>query len=180
MKSKIFTAGIVLIVAACQPSAPQQQQPAVTATAEDPAASTEVPAAPIAQPPSAAVRELDVQVERDKTPFQDAARLEGGALVSTGKPGFFMYGPYVTVDAGQYTVEIEGSVESPGSGELIFDVASKGEVLGQHIVTATTTQGIIATINFDLPAATPDVEIRARSGEGAVLQVTGYRLKPRG
>lgn len=180
MKSRIFTAGIVLLVAACQPSAPQQQQPAATAAAKDPAASTEAAGAPIAQPVSAAVRELDVQVERDKTPFQDAARLEGGALVSTGKAGFFMYGPYVTVDAGQYTVEIEGSVESLGSGELIFDVASKGEVLGQQIVTANTAEGIIATINFDLPAATPDVEVRGRTGEGAVFQVAGYRLTPRG
>lgn len=180
MKYKIFTAGIVLFVAACQPSAPQQEQPTATVAAGDPAASTEAPAASTPQPLSAAVRELDVQVERDKTPFQDAARLEGGALVSTGKPGFFMYGPYVTVDAGQYTVEIEGSVESVGSGELIFDVASKGEVLGQQIVTANTAKGIIATINFDLPAATPDVEVRGRTGEGAVLQVTGYRLKPRG
>jgi hypothetical protein len=146
--------------------------------ATDPGAATPAGTmSPPSDPGPAATSGFATNVVADATPFQpEAARIEGDALVSTGAPGFVVYGPYATLSEGRYVLLVEGRVEDAGDGQVIVDVVSRGRVFAEQAITSPVAEGTIATLAFELDGSTPDVEFRVRVGEGARIRVTGYRV----
>lgn len=170
----VLLLALMISVTACERStAPEAAAPV------DPAAvSTGIPdASPTT--PSIPVDHLSVQVVSDKIAYQDAAaRVEADSLVSTGKAGFVMFGPYVTLAPGRYRLAVQGSVaQLPAGAEVVFDVVSKGQVFGQESITATHPEaGEIVGFEFELADAVPDLEVRARVADDVDLRIESYEV----
>lgn len=162
---------LTLGVAACE-----RTPPAGASTTPPPPAA--VPAA-VPATATAPVDHLSVNVVADKIAYQEAAaRVDGSVLVSTGKAGFVMYGPYVALAPGRYNVAIQGSIaQLPAGTEVIFDVVSKGKVFGQQsVAVAHPEAGKIAGFQFELADAVADLEVRARVVDGVDLRIESYEV----
>lgn len=176
MHTKLITCILLTAaLAACQPNGSEETTTApreTTQAADTPVGSATDPA----QAAPAPADQLVMAATDSGVAFQEGvATLDGDALASSGSAGFLMYGPYTTLAAGKYVATIEGTVETVGT-ELIFDVTSQGHTFGQESVAGPKPAGTIATIRFELPQATPGIEVRARAGEGANVRITGYKV----
>ena len=171
--SKLVSLLAVVALAACSD---RTVEPAPTADVE--AAAPAVQAQPQPQPQSNGLaRDLGV----DAVPFQvEAASVEGNALVTTGKSGFLMYGPYVPLDAGAYRLTVRGEVAEMAEGaQLRIDVASKaGTVSHGEVIVATPMPGqeTIADLRFTLENAVSDLEVRANVSDGASVKIYSYQV----
>lgn len=160
---------VTIGLAACGES-PKQQ-------AEAPAQVATAPAAPAAAP----VDNLVKNVVADAVPFQpEAAKVDGNALVSTGVPGFVMYGPYVPFVPGAYRVTVKGSIpELQNGAQVHFDVVSNtGKTIhGEHVVTTIIpTSGNIAEFDVTIPEGVTDLELRAKVTDGADVRIESYQI----
>lgn len=175
MKSSHLTALLLvsLGLAACGESpkppteAPAQAAPAATAT--------------VATPAAAPIDNLVKNVVADGVAFQpEAAKVDGNALVSTGMPGFVMFGPYVPFVPGVYRVTVQGSIPDLQNGaEVRFDAVSGGAtaVHGEHVVTAAIpASGTIAEFDITVPEGVADLELRAQVTEGANVRIESYQV----
>jgi hypothetical protein len=87
-------------------------------------------------------------------------RRSGGAIVGSGVAGFLLYGPYLTLPAGQYRVLFVGKA-SAGAAAYADVVADSGcLVLGRDNLAAVDTDGVIAEFRFRLEHAVSDLETR--------------------
>lgn len=101
-------------------------------------------------------------------------------LVSTGTPGFVMFGPYVAFVPGKYRVTVKGSIPSLKSGgEVRFDAVSAAAtaVHGEQTVNSAVPQiGNIAEFDITVPEGVTDLEVRAAVTEGADVRIESYEL----
>jgi hypothetical protein len=95
--------------------------------------------------------------------------LEADRLVATGEPGPIVYGPYITLPRGNYTVRWIGSV-IPSPGELEFVVAAEGrDILAQDAYRTSehpATNEALVQLTFKLDEPRKDVEFLVRTGHG--------------
>lgn len=153
-------------------------------TESTPAAAVEaVPASvpPQTQQPEITANGLVRNVAVDGVPYQaEVASLQGDTLVSTGNPGFLMYGPYAPLAAGKYRLTVQGEVGAMTEGaQLLIDVASQAGATshGETVVsTPMAGQDSIADIEFTLQNAVPDLEVRAQVTEGAQVKIRSYQI----
>lgn len=148
---------------------------------EAPAQATPASAASVSVPDASTIDDLIKHVVADGVPFQpEAAKVEGNALVSTGRPGFVMFGPYVSFAPGMYRVSVEGSIpELQNGSEVRFDAVSGGAktVHGEYVVTAALpSSGTIAEFDITIPEGVTDLEVRARVTEGASVRIESYQI----
>lgn len=161
---------VTIGLAACGESPPPNQ-------AEAPAQVATAPAATAAAP----VDNLVKNVVADGVQFQpEAAKVDGNALVSTGVPGFVMYGPYVPFVPGAYRVTVKGSIpELQNGAQVHFDVVSNtGKTIhGEHVVTTIIpTSGNIAEFDVTIPEGVTDLELRAKVTDGADVRIESYQI----
>jgi exopolysaccharide biosynthesis predicted pyruvyltransferase EpsI/GT2 family glycosyltransferase len=96
-------------------------------------------------------------------------RIEGGSLVSDGRAGLLLFGPYKTVIAGRWKAVVSGSLE-PGLGCLRIDVASRtGRVV--HAALEVTAPSDRVELGFQLDHPVHDVEIRVWTHELAAARL---------
>jgi hypothetical protein len=107
-----------------------------------------------------------------------------GRIVATGKEGTVVYGPYLRLPKGAYTLRWSGT--SLGTnGEIAFDVTgSDGKVtLAQRSIRADALprgpDAELATLEFVLADPMPAVETRVFSRGGATAELTGLVLDRR-
>lgn len=156
----------------------------LAACGETPKYQAEAPAQVATTPTAPAASSLDnlaKNVVVDAVPFQpEAAKVDGNALVSTGVPGFVMFGPYVPFVPGSYHVIVKGSIPKLQTGaEVHFDVVSNTAktVHGVQVVTtAIPTSGNIAEFDVTIPEGVTDLELRARVTEGADVRIESYQI----
>lgn len=80
-------------------------------------AAAQQPAAPASTAP--AVDMVSKQIVADQLPsIPGVGEIRGDSLVSTGKEGFLIFGPYVAVEAGTYTLAIKGNVSEVPAGSI--------------------------------------------------------------
>jgi hypothetical protein len=125
---------------------------------------------------------LSKNVVADNVQFQpEAAKVEGNALVSTGVPGFVMYGPYVSFAPGNYHVNVQGSIRDMRPGAQVrFDAVSgaAATVHGEQVVTAAVPDaGTIASFDISVPEGVTDLEVRAQVTEGVDMRIESYQVK---
>lgn len=117
-------------------------------------------------------------LQRDATAedvFTQVGTRKQGALIATGKPGFLMYGPYVTLQPGFYRLDLNGK----SSGAFVVDlVASKGQqtLFKQSIFNPVGEDGVLASVAFEVPASVSDFEVRVIVPEGADTMISDYTL----
>lgn len=157
---------------ACKPGDTPSPQSSAPPAAAAPQATAPLQAAP---------GELVKNVVADSVPYQaEAAKVEGNSLVTTGVPGFVMFGPYVPLAAGTYHVTVNGNIQSIQQDSSIkFDVVSSagGKAHGEQTITSSEpANGQIASFDFTLPEDVVDLELRAQVGPGVQMGIDSYRV----
>lgn len=107
-------------------------------------------------------------------------RRENGAIASTGREGFLIYGPYATLSAGRYSARLEGWLQSSESGDIWLDICSdRGmQVLTRQDLISTTEPGAISDCTFDLTEAVSDLEVRVWVAAQAEMRIDMLRIEP--
>jgi len=105
-------------------------------------------------------------------------RLERGRMVATGEAGLLLYGPYVPLNAGHYTILIHGG----GSGRASMDACSAGgakiHVYQDFVADHVRAAAVLISVGLKLDADVTDLEIRVRIGEGADLWLGQIEIHP--
>lgn len=161
------TTTLLALLTGCEK--PQESAPA--APAEEPVAAPVVKAAPVVNP----VDTLALNLATDKFNSQ-TGELVDGRLVSNGKAGYLLYGPYVSFLAGTYTVAVKGKVDGlPAGAKIHLDAASdNGKSIHGKIEIEKT--GDLPTFEFTLPEAVGDLEIRINTPQGAQVSLESYQV----
>ncbi|WDS35637.1 glycosyltransferase family 1 protein [Pseudoxanthomonas sp.] len=107
--------------------------------------------------------------------------LQRGRMETTGKAGFFLYGPYVPLPAGAHLVKLHGK----GKGDGWMDVCSShGQQVHAradlHVVAedGESSQSLLAQLEFVLERPVTNLEIRIVVDEGAELSLDSVVLVP--
>ncbi|CAN5116221.1 hypothetical protein BH11PSE14_BH11PSE14_10910 [soil metagenome] len=178
--------GACLCLAACgERPAVAVPGPAVPGEGPAPTVSAPIPAAgPTSQGTSAPTMSLTVDDPRIASLV--GVRTPGLGIVSDGRAGFLVYGPYAHLDAGRYEVALLGSVQPGHAGPLHIDIARDR---GATVVAAQDLEpealanpgmgGALAVLAFELPVAADDLEVRVSVDAKSRIAVSGYDIRPR-
>ncbi len=102
-----------------------------------------------------------------------------GSIVTTGRAGHLVYGPYVVMPAGEYTLVVKGAATRTLSASV--DVTSAlGKVEHAEFGLSTTggDSGILASGRVVLDETVYDFEVRVYVGADDSLRLDGYELVP--
>jgi uncharacterized protein YggE len=103
-----------------------------------------------------------------------------GALVSQHATGVLMYGPYLSIEPGKYRIVVRGTCQVPDGAVLSLDVVhNKATVtLVRKEVGAAedATKDVLATLDFDAPHGTTDLEVRAVVSDKTTATIDGYSI----
>jgi hypothetical protein len=117
----------------------------------------------------------------DTALYTDVGRREGYAVVSTGKAGVLLYGPYMDLEPGYYLVEVYGHAEDLNEDDAIADVCIE---TGQKILNKQRLQstvegrnGLLAAMTFTIDTGCKDLEVRISIGEMVEVKVELIEIK---
>lgn len=179
---RILTCIVLLaLLSACERT-PPPEKPATTATTPE-----EIPVATDASPaPSEAAAPVLLPFSTDdvRISTEIGERSLGRGMSTTGQEGWLLFGPYISLPAGQYQVEIRGSAYQGHAGTVHVDVAQgKGaellaaaEIDAPALLTPPSPDGIVV-LPFRLAKASSDLEIRVRVSKTSNLSVSGYLIR---
>jgi exopolysaccharide biosynthesis predicted pyruvyltransferase EpsI/GT2 family glycosyltransferase len=111
----------------------------------------------------------------DPTLTSVIGRAEGGSVVSDGRAGHLLFGPYKTVIAGCWTAAVEGRLD-PALGCIRIDVASDGGRV-VHASLELTEPTERATLDFRLARPVHDIEIRVWVHEFAAATIDAIAVE---
>lgn len=108
--------------------------------------------------------------------------IEDGSILSQGKEGFLLYGPYIPLASGTYTITIQGEILS---GDLepnsFFDIVKDSGTLKivdvQDLSRFEEEGQFRMNFDFELDADTHDCEFRIFVNEGIKLNISSVILK---
>ncbi|MHB1581559.1 MAG: glycosyltransferase [Acidithiobacillus sp.] len=113
-----------------------------------------------------------------------AGRREGTQLVSTGRRGYLMYGPYLDLEAGSYVMKIYGSVGRFGLADAMADICLEGgnTVLVERSLEAPEDgrEGVLATLRFTLTQFCRGLEARVLVSDFSDLRIGMVELRKEG
>jgi hypothetical protein len=103
-----------------------------------------------------------------------------GVIQATGKSGYLVFGPYMPLGPGRYSLVAKGVLSGPGQQVGTIDVSMKA---GSQILISKPIQpsaggnaGELATLEFKLDAPATDVEFRILVQDQVTGSFTGYEL----
>lgn len=104
----------------------------------------------------------------------------GQDIVSTGQAGYLVFGPYVSLDAGQYRVAIHGRSGTNSLADVNMDVVvNKGQlVLGESVLTDSDARGNLVELCISLDVPCTDLEVRVWVDEKSDLQISMIEITP--
>ena len=128
------------------------------------------------QPPQG----LNWEAENKNIPTQFGKKVSG-AVLSTDQSGFLVYGPYVSMKAGSYLLEIRG-INHSNKGRVITDVVSNK---GKHTFASfeeldagsSSDSKVLLNKEVVLDEAVSDLEVRVWVDELADIELHGYSLR---
>lgn len=110
---------------------------------------------------------------------RQVGQAEGTALISDGRSGFLVFGPYIPVAAGKYRLLVRGKV---GRSDLAWVdvISSKGAVQhGKFALTSTQGgDGVLAEGLLQLDEHVEDIEVRVFVDAQDEVMLDGYELVP--
>ncbi|WP_262966472.1 glycosyltransferase [Methylobacter psychrophilus] len=101
-------------------------------------------------------------------------------IMCTGQAGYLIYGPYISLVAGKYLVNIRGTVKERGLAGAHMDVATdKGSViLGQSVLNNPDDFGNFVSLVIYLDKHCTDLEVRVWVSEKSDLKVSMIEIAP--
>ncbi|AEC21722.1 hypothetical protein PT7_3182 [Pusillimonas sp. T7-7] len=104
--------------------------------------------------------------------------LQKNTKKTDGKAGFLVFGPYASLGAGDYELNLYGFSDFVGSAYLDV-VSNKGRMVhGRFVVGKDVNGELLHKAAVHLPANVADIEVRVWVGEHDSLELVGYSLKP--
>ncbi len=104
-------------------------------------------------------------------------------LVTTGREGYLMFGPYIPLAPGNYEVTIHGTIEAQAGVSATLDVVSdKGatKLGGATVSQPQSAEGaILARIDFTVPVGVTDLEVRASVPANIAMSIASYTITKR-
>jgi len=108
----------------------------------------------------------------------EVGKYQSGSLISIGKQGHLVFGPYVHMSAGEYTLTVLGSAPSV-SATYVDVVSGKGSVTHAKF-PVTSTEGDETTVLVSklvyLDEDVSDLEVRVWVGRSDEIRMDGYQL----
>ncbi|MHB8848648.1 MAG: glycosyltransferase family 2 protein [Burkholderiales bacterium] len=111
----------------------------------------------------------------DSCLFTHAGEKTDGYIITTGRIGYFLYGPYCHLEAGDYELTLLG--EWVEVIDATLDICSD---IGQKILFKTklpSPEGKLIKITFELLESTDSTEIRIEVSERDQFKLQGYKIK---
>jgi glycosyltransferase involved in cell wall biosynthesis len=92
----------------------------------------------------------------------EIGRIDGNALHSGRAEGMLVFGPYLALPPGRYSMRASGSAKKLGASKAFIDVVTRGgsHLLVKAAIDARAEPGLLADLRFDLDTACRDLEIR--------------------
>jgi hypothetical protein len=104
---------------------------------------------------------------------------EGSELVSTGRAGLLLYGPYAPLPAGRYVASFYGHCEADAKGGWVDACFDKGgTVLTRVELGDSFKPGVIAELPFEIAQPVNDLEIRLWMPAKATVRVKSLSIEP--
>jgi glycosyltransferase involved in cell wall biosynthesis len=105
----------------------------------------------------------------------------GRDIVSTAQSGYLIFGPYISLDAGEYQVLIHGEVgENKVVGARMDVVVNQGSlILGETPLSESTQAGYLIALPIILDKPCTDLEIRVWVNEINQLRISLIEIEPR-
>lgn len=129
----------------------------------------------VRQPRTGVVGEIAMEFDAsDNRVVVSAGIRSNGTIVSNGA-GYLVYGPYVPLTGGKYTVQLQGTSRGP----FTLDVAS---ALGRKVHARTThggwlsERGNLIELDFELEHPVDDLEIRVSLPASTAMELVSYRV----
>jgi glycosyltransferase involved in cell wall biosynthesis len=103
----------------------------------------------------------------------------GSKIRATGEPGFLMYGPYLSLRPGKYSIEVKLSRKSIAKNGVVFEVTSdRGQVThaketlqSLHRAEQDGTDNHTLRLEIDLAEYVDELEIRCRTERGSHFDI---------
>lgn len=99
----------------------------------------------------------------------------GTALWSTGKQGYLLYGPYLSLPPGRYVATLTGKIGVAGVNGAVADVCINGgkEILAQYVLYGAWSDGeqTLAQLEFALTRPAQQLEVRVQVQEMSDLAI---------
>jgi hypothetical protein len=104
--------------------------------------------------------------------------LEENTRKTDGRAGFLIFGPYSSFKAGDYQLNVYGSLDMDSSA-YVDVVSDKGTVVHARFDIEKDVKGqFLRNAVVHLPASVSDIEVRVWVGDDDSLELFGYSLKP--
>jgi hypothetical protein len=104
---------------------------------------------------------------------------DGTDLVSTGKAGLLLYGPYAKLPAGRYVARFYGHCEADAKGGWVDACFGKGgTVLTKIELGDSFKPGVIAELPFEIAKPVDDLEVRLWMPAKATVRVESLSIEP--
>lgn len=104
----------------------------------------------------------------------------GRDILSTQQTGYLIFGPYISLEAGYYTVKIRGELSKKGAVGPRMDVAiDKGQkIIGESIAGTVDENGYLASLPITLNTSCTDLEIRIWISNDTNLKISMISIEP--
>jgi hypothetical protein len=104
---------------------------------------------------------------------------EGSELVSTGRAGLLLYGPYAPLPAGRYVARFYGHCDADAKGGWVDACFDKGgTVLTRVELGDSFIPGVIAELPFEIAQPVKDLEVRLWMPAKATVRVKSLCIEP--
>jgi glycosyltransferase involved in cell wall biosynthesis len=133
-------------------------------------------------------RKLQNQLRDNRRYFGDDGRIrtnvgerDGAKIRTTGVAGCLLYGPYASLDAGHYKAVLHGVSEMAGDQlDATVEVVTGAEhdQLASSKLTVRAGDDVLATLNFFLPQACSDLEVRVWASAKTSLYLSLLEIEP--
>lgn len=182
-----LVASSILLVGACSrnPAPTAESQPSAEATAATgaPIATAADAAKPLPTMPTPAPGTvvLDINADDERMQTTDAGTKANGAITATGKAGALVFGPYMELPIGKYSMIVEGEGQGPFTLDVVYNTgaSSFGSKEFPNAAGAASGSGSLATLDFDATEQVGGVEFRVLVPEGSNLKVNSYKVVAR-
>jgi glycosyltransferase involved in cell wall biosynthesis len=116
----------------------------------------------------------------DRRLFSRTGKRLGRDIVSTGLSGQLIYGPYITMDAGQYRVRIRGALGEEGAAPANMDVAiDKGKrILAKSVLSQPDENGWLVSLPISLDTPCTDFEVRVWVEGHSEVTISMLEIQP--
>lgn len=103
----------------------------------------------------------------------------GGLVRASGTGGALVFGPYVPMDKGSYTLLVEGSSSGPFSVDVTHSAGTVRIAAGEYPAAAASPDASLASLDFEVADAVEGVEFRVIVADGTDATVGSYKVVTR-